>query len=172
MHAVSRRQTTASKDSTEAESKAYAHASEATVGLADLLAEILEVFWAPTPIRGDCRASLKIITNGTDRFHHASYKKALAYTEDKVNRALVFLDFLPRQFNIADNLCQEGTPYERWRSRRDQMLGITTNVHVTETIREIQQQHQRLLRRRLVSNTKESAAESISESSSAGGGKM
>ena len=120
--------------------------------------------WAPTPIRGDCSASLKIITNGTDRFHHASYKKALAYTEDKVHRALVFLDFLPRQYNNADSLCQQGTPYEHWRSRRDQMLGITTTLHVTETIREIQQQHQRLLRRR--------SAEASSDSSHAGGGKM
>ena len=46
VYAFTRRQTTVSKDSTEVESKAYALASEVTVGLQDL-AEILEVFWAP-----------------------------------------------------------------------------------------------------------------------------
>ena len=41
VYAATRRQTTVSKDSTEAESKAYAFASEVTVGLQDLLAEML-----------------------------------------------------------------------------------------------------------------------------------
>ncbi len=76
------------------------------MGLENLLAEILEVFWAPTPIRGDCRPYVKILNNATDRFHHASYKKALAYTEDNVHWALVFLDFLPRQYNIANLLSE------------------------------------------------------------------
>ena len=80
------------------------------MGVEDLLAEILEVFWAPNPIRGDCRPSVKILNNGTDCFHHASYKEALTYTEDTVHRAIVFLDiYLVRQYNIVDNLCQQKT---------------------------------------------------------------
>ena len=115
-----------------------------TVGLQDLLAEILEVYWAPVPLRGDCNGCFKIMVNGTDRRHHAAFKKALSYTEDKVNRALIFLDFVLRQYNDADNLCQQGTPYEHWRDRRDHMMGQVTRTHVSETIRETQRQHRRL----------------------------
>ena len=155
IYAVTRRQTTVSKDSTEAESKAYALASEVTVGLQDLLAEILEVYWAPVPLRGDCNGCFKIMVNGTDRRHHAAFKKALSYTEDKVNRALIFLDFILRQYTDADNLCQQGTPYEHWRDRRDHMMGQVTRTHVSETIRETQRQHRRLLQR----NAESAAAE-------------
>ena len=147
IYAVTRRQTTVSKDSTEAESKAYALAAEVTVGLQDLLAEILEIFWAPVPLRGDCSGCFKIINNGTDRRHQASYKKALSYTEDKAHRALIFLDFIIRQYNDADNLCQQGTPYDHWRDRRDHMMGIVTKTHISETIRETQRQHRRYLQR-------------------------
>ena len=57
------------------------------------------------------------------------------------------LDSILRQYNDADNLYQQGTPYEHWRERRDHRMGRNTKTHVSDTIREAPRQHRRLLQR-------------------------
>ena len=139
IQSVSRRQSTVANSSCEAETKAAQAASELGKGYQDTLAELLQIWPSPTLLSGDCRPSVKQIEKATDRRSQASYKKSLGYVEADVNGGRSMMNLIPRDYNSADNNTQQGAPFDRWLARSNAIMGISPEVYVSDTIRDILQ---------------------------------
>ena len=47
-------------------------------------------------------------------------------------------NLVPREFNDADNMTQQGSPFEDWLRRDETIMGTRPFVHVTDTVRAAQ----------------------------------
>ena len=110
--ALSRKQRTISNNSCEAETKAADTASQLGKGYRNLLAELLEVWPAATILEGDCRGSVKKVEKRTDTKSSVSFKRSLASIEQDVGDGSSVFNLVPREFNDADNMTQQGSPFE------------------------------------------------------------
>ena len=99
---VSRRQTTVSQTSAEAETKAAAFISEALSAIVPLWSEISGAAHPPVRVFIDNKAAMKQCESGTDTAASAPYLRSKAYCESKIYAGLMWLDFVPGCDNSAD----------------------------------------------------------------------
>jgi len=99
---VSRRQTTVSQTSAEAETKAAAFISEALSAIVPLWSEISGAAHPPVRVFIDNKAAMKQCESGTDTAASAPYLRSKAYCESKIYSGLMWLDFVPGCDNSAD----------------------------------------------------------------------
>jgi hypothetical protein len=99
---VSRRQSTVSTNSTEAEVKAAALLAELLPYVVLLWSELVGVPSPPVRCLIDNKAAKKQIESGVDTSASASYLKSKRYCESKVYSGLMWLDFIPGVENFSD----------------------------------------------------------------------
>ena len=99
---VSRRQTTVSQTSAEAETKAAAFIAEALSAIVPLWSEIAGAAHPAVRVFMDNKAAIKQCASGTDTAASAPYLRSKAYCESKIYAGLMWLDFVPGCDNSAD----------------------------------------------------------------------
>ena len=99
---VSRRQTTVSQTSAEAETKAAAFMSEVLSAIVPLWSEIAGAAHPVVRVFIDNKAAKKQCESGTDTGASAPYLRNKAYCESKIYARLMWLDFVPGSDNSAD----------------------------------------------------------------------
>ena len=99
---VSRRQTTVSANSAEAEVKAAALLAELLSFVVVLWSELAGAAHPPVRCLIDNKAAKKQLESGVDTSASASYLKPKRYCESKIYAGLMWLDFIPGVENFAD----------------------------------------------------------------------
>jgi hypothetical protein len=102
VHHVSRRQSTVSMTSTEAEVKAAAMAAEVIASVVPLWSEIAGAMHPPVRVCIDNKGAKKQCESGTDTVASAPYLRCKSYCESKIYEGLLWLDLVPGEQNGAD----------------------------------------------------------------------
>ena len=102
VHHVSRRQSTVSMTSTEAEVKAAAMAAEVIASVVPLWSEIAGAMHPPVRVCIDNKGAKKQCESGTDTVASAPYLRCKSYCESKIYAGLLWLDLVSGEQIGAD----------------------------------------------------------------------
>jgi hypothetical protein len=99
---ISRRQSTVSMTTTEAEVKAAAMAAEVIASVVPLWSEIAGAMHPPVRVCIDNKGAKTQCASGTDTVASAPYLRCKSYCESKIYAGLMWLDLVPGEQNVAD----------------------------------------------------------------------
>ena len=102
-----RRQTTVSLDSTEAEVKAMVPGVQMLRALTGIWCEFMRQQHGCVRVLDDSQGGIFQVVNGMDTKKCASYKKAQFYAEDAVCQGMMWLDLVPGKQNPSDILTKQ-----------------------------------------------------------------
>ena len=102
-----RRLTTVSINSTEAEVKAMEPGVQMVRWLTDLWAEFMRQPHGCVRVMDDSQGGVSQVVHGMDNAKCASYKKAQAYAEDAVDHGVLWFDRVPGEHNPSDLLTKQ-----------------------------------------------------------------
>jgi len=132
-----RRQTTVSLTSTEAEVKAMVPGVEMIKSLTGLWAEFMHQPHGCVRVLDDSKPALSQIQHGMDSRKVASYKLAHFYVEDALSSGLIWLDFIPGAHNPSDLLTKNIANIAEFDRKVGILNGSAPSLYESSTVRKI-----------------------------------
>ena len=132
-----RRQTTVSLNSTEAEVKAMVPGIELVRALTGLWGEFMHADHGCVRVLDDSRPAISQVLHGMDSQKCASYKRAHFYSEDAVDSGLIWLDFIPGESNPADILTKHVACIGEFEAKNGVACGSSPHLYESAAVRKI-----------------------------------
>jgi len=132
-----RRQTTVSLTSTEAEVKAMVPGVEMIKSLTGLWAEFMHQPHGCVRVLDDSKPAISQIQHGMDSRKVASYKLAHFYVEDALDSGLIWLDFIPGAHNPSDVLTKNTANIAEFDRKVGILNGSAPHLYESSTVRKI-----------------------------------
>ena len=132
-----RRQTTVSMTSTEAEVKAMEPGVQSLRWLTGLVGEFLRTKHGSVRVLDDSSGGISQVVSGMDSAKCASYKKAHAYAEDAVDNGIMWLDHVPGKHNPSDLLTKQVGNIEEFGDKNGVMCGSKPFLYESTAVLDI-----------------------------------
>ena len=132
-----RRQTTVSITSTEAEVKAMEPGVQSLRWLTGLVGEFLRTKHGSVRVLDDSSGGISQVVSGMDSAKCASYKKAHAYAEDAVDNGIMWLDHVPGKHNPSDLLTKQVGNIEEFGDKNGVMIGSKPFLYESTAVLDI-----------------------------------
>ena len=132
-----RKQTTVSLNSTEAEIKAMVPGVEMVRSLTGLWEEVMQQRPGCMRVLVDSKPAISQVVHGMDSQKSASYKRAHFYAEDAVDSGLLWLDHIPGEHNPSDLLTKHVSTVAKYEYMNGVLSGNSPHLYETAEVLKI-----------------------------------